>query len=115
MFQLFGAEMEGITKDLFDISGRLKDIDPDYQIYRNYILNRFELWWRGALVLIFPFEKLDERSLHYARKTRRENADETETEIDGQNAEIEAEKQRNIAVMTAKLTDRLLYENNNDN
>jgi hypothetical protein len=106
--------MERITSDLFDISGRLKYIDPNYQIYRNHIKNRFELWWCGAFSLVIPYDTLDERTLSYTVKTRRENADETENEINEANAEVENGRQRNLAVMKAKLTDRLLYENNKE-
>ncbi|MDR1917544.1 MAG: hypothetical protein LBQ05_00995 [Christensenellaceae bacterium] len=105
--------MEKITNDMFDISGRLREIDPEYQIYRNNedgTGGRFELWWRGRFSLVIPFDCLDERTLDYTRRTRRENADEIAQEIDDTNNEIENEKQMNIKKMQIELKDRLLFE-----
>jgi hypothetical protein len=102
--------MESITDDLFDIVGRLKNIDPQYQIYRNHERERYELWWNGRFSLEIPFDRLDERTLEYAQKTRRENADEIESAINLRNAEIELEKQKNLEIMQAKIKDYVLYE-----
>jgi hypothetical protein len=110
MFGLFGEPMESITDDLFDISGRLCEIDPEYQIYRNRKAERFEIWRDGRLALTLSFDCLDERTVEYVRKTRRENADEIEREIDGINDEIEKVKQKNIKQAQSELKDRLLFE-----
>jgi predicted ATP-dependent serine protease len=102
--------MERITDDLFDISGRLREIAPEYQIYRNRECGRFEIWWHGHCSLVVPFDCLDERTVDYARKTRRENADEIAQEIDGANSRIEQDRQKNIRQMYTELKDRLLFE-----
>jgi len=102
--------MEGITDDLLDIAGRLYEIDPQYQLYRNNELDRFELWWCDKFNLIIPYDRLDERTVNLVLTTRRENADEISKKIDEQNEELERQRQKNIAIMQAKLKDRILYE-----
>ncbi len=71
-----------IKNDLFDISSRLKEIDPSYEVYFETELQKFTLWARGKRQLVFPFENLDARALTHTRKTRVERIDELIKEID---------------------------------
>ena len=110
MQQLFSEPMEVITEDLFGIAGRLMSVDPRYRLYRNRKMERFELWWEGRLSLVLPFETLDERTVEYARKTRRENADEIMDEIAKGNEAVERQKQKNLEIMQAQIRDCVKYE-----
>lgn len=74
-----------ITNDLFDISSRVKEIDPAYEIYFETDLQKFTLWAKGRRQLVFPYENLDERAIVRTRKTRVENIDELVKEIDSGN------------------------------
>jgi hypothetical protein len=102
--------MEEITCDLFDIANRLKEIDSDYAIYRNEEANRWEVRHRGLFTFVVPFQSLDERTLVYTKKTRRENASELEREIDESNQKIEAEKQKNVEIIKTKIKEYVLYD-----
>ncbi len=102
--------MQKICHDLFNISDRIKKIDRDYQIFRNAEKNRFEVYWRGKFSFVIPFDVLDERTLFYTKKTRRENADDIERDIDEGNQKIEMERQKNIEKVKAKIKDYVKYE-----
>ncbi len=98
--------MKPISHDLFNIAERLRQIDPDYLLYRDYAKNRFVVYWRGKLAFVVPFEHLDERTLVYAQKTRRENADELEREIDEGNAAVWREQSK----MKEQIKDYVQYD-----
>ena len=78
--------MQRIYHDLFHIAERLLQIDPCYQVFWNGERERYEVFWHGKLAFIVPFDALDVRTLTYAQRTRRENADDIEREIDESNA-----------------------------
>ena len=80
--------MQKIYHDLFHIAERILQIDPFYEIFWNGKFERFEVFWHGKLAFVVPFDVLDVRTLVYAQKTRRENADDIEREIDEGNAAV---------------------------
>ena len=84
-------ELEIITHDLFDIAKRLKGIDRRYKLFFNRKKNRYEIYANGAMQMALPFERLDARTLSYARKTRLENLEKIIAEIEKENARIEIE------------------------
>lgn len=84
-------ELERITHDLFDIAKRLKGIDRRYKLFFNRKKNRYEIYANGAMQMALPFERLDARTLNYARKTRLENLEKIIAEIEKENARIEIE------------------------
>nr|DAG31461.1 MAG TPA: hypothetical protein [Bacteriophage sp.] len=84
-------ELERITHDLFDIAKRLKGIDRRYKLFFNRKKNRYEIYANGAMQMALPFERLDARTLSYARKTRLENLEKIIAEIEKENARIEIE------------------------
>lgn len=84
-------ELERITHDLFDIAKRLKEIDRRYKLFFNRKKNRYEIYANGAMQMALPFERLDARTLSYARKTRLENLEKIIAEIEKENARIEIE------------------------
>ncbi|HHT83079.1 MAG: hypothetical protein ACOYEC_05970 [Christensenellales bacterium] len=68
-----------ITSDVLDITDRLKAIDERYEVYYNKRKQRYELYsrtsqGRASFELAFPFDALDQRSVEYCLKTRRERA-----------------------------------------
>ena len=85
-----------IEKDLFSIADRLKEIDGRYEVYRNTLAHRFEVYVEKALQFVVPFQKLDARTLEFARKTRIERAEKILKEMDEINARIEKQKEKEI-------------------
>ncbi|MCQ2382206.1 MAG: hypothetical protein MJ054_02775 [Clostridia bacterium] len=102
--------MQKIYHDLFHISERILQIDPYYEIFWNGECNRFEVFWHGKLAFVIPFNELDVRTLTYTQRTRRENADEIEREIDEGNARIVQEQTKKIQAMQAKIKDYVKYD-----
>lgn len=78
-----------VTSDTFYICQRLKDIDNDYCILFNLSSKKYEVHVRGqgknSYAFTVPFDTLDERTLFYARKTRRERMDKIIAEIEKEN------------------------------
>ena len=85
-----------IEKDLFSICDRLKELDGRYELYRNTIAHRFEVYVEKALQFVVPFQKLDARTIEFARKTRIERSGYILKEIDEHNARIEKQKEKEI-------------------
>ena len=85
-------ELQRIRHDLFGIAKRLKSIDRRYELFFNRKKNRYEIYANGAMQMALPFERLDARTLTYARKTRLENLEKIIAEIEEGNARLEMEK-----------------------
>ena len=95
-----------ITTDLFDIASRLREIDANYKLFFNKLLNRFEVHnqaQRGnTLAVVVPYQQLDARTVHYVRKTRVENAQRLFDEMEKQNALAEKHSVANAVDRYAK-------------
>ena len=102
--------MQKIYHDLFHIAERILQIDPFYEIFWNEAQNRFEVYWHGKLAFVVPFDALDVRTLQYTQRTRRENADDIEREIDEGNAAIFQEQAKKIQAMKAQIKDYVKYD-----
>lgn len=87
-------ELQRIRHDLFGIAKRLKSIDRRYELFFNRKKNRYEIYANGAMQMALPFERLDARTLTYARKTRLENLEKIIAEIEEENARLEIQKTR---------------------
>ena len=103
-----------VTGDLFNIGKRLKEIDPVYRIYRNNREDRYEVHNSNrpdvmSLCFAVPYPELDERVLDHARKTRKQNYDAIEAELNAHNAEIEHSAQKSMRTATAELGDMFEY------
>lgn len=85
-------ELQKISHDLFGIAKRLKSIDRRYELFFNRNKNRYEIYANGAMQMALPFERLDARTLTYARKTRLENLEKIIAEIEEENARLEIQK-----------------------
>lgn len=81
-----------IEADLFDISGRLKQIDCDYFIFFDYRSRKFQLHNRSqsgnTLTLVLPFDRLDQRTLSFVRQTRSERKKQLLEEIEKHNMKL---------------------------
>lgn len=82
-------ELIKIECDNFFIGKRLKEVDESYEIYFNLKSNSYEVHSnkqeKGSFCFKVPFEVLDERTVDYAIKTRRENRDKIIAEIEKNN------------------------------
>lgn len=87
-------KLQRIRHDLFGIAKRLKSIDRRYELFFNRKKNRYEIYANGAMQMALPFERLDARTLTYARKTRLENLEKIIAEIEEENARLEIQKTR---------------------
>ena len=103
--------MTAVTKDLFGIARRLGTINPLYRVFYNSRANRFEVHARGHIAFIVPYDRLDVRTLDYARKTRIQNADVIEEEISQHNAKLQNEIYDNLARGEWDLMDKLAFAN----
>ena len=84
-----------ITHDVFDISDRLKEIDPDYTLHYNGSKGKFELRGKDNVLLItYPYEKIDARMIVHARKTRVERSRELLREMEEHNAKLERARKK---------------------
>lgn len=102
--------MQKIYHDLFHVAERILQIDPFYEIYWNGELERYEVFWHGKLAFVVPFGVLDVRTLQYAQRTRRENADDIEREIDEGNAAIFQEQAKKMQAIKAQIKDYVKYD-----
>ena len=85
-----------IEKDVFSVADRLKEVDERYRVYRNTLAHRFEVYVGKALQFVVPFQKLDARTVEYARKTRIERVNKIVQELDKENDLLEKRKNRAI-------------------
>lgn len=74
-----------IVNDLYDIAGRVKEIDRGYEIFYNRNKGRYEVFKEGVLQSVLPFGALDDRAVRYLRKTRVENIAKLLDEMDADN------------------------------
>ncbi len=102
--------MQKIYHDPYHIAERILQIDPCYEIFWNAERERFEVHWHGKLAFVVPFDGLDVRTLTYTQRTRRENADDIEREIDEGNAAIFQAQAKKIQAMKAKIKDYVKYD-----
>lgn len=105
-----------VTNDLFCIAKQLKYIDKVYHVFRNERDNRFEVHSSGnpsiwTLSFIVPFDRLDQRTLDYARQTRKQNADILDEQVRLQNAQIEKDNLAKLQKLEYTLADMLDYAN----
>ena len=83
-----------ILCDVFNISKRIKDIDKNYYVVYNTSKQKFEIHnskqYGTSYCLTIPFNKLDERTLKYVRRTQSANIDEILDQIENDNKKIES-------------------------
>ena len=89
-----------ISGDLFDICGRLREIDPCYYVMFDGRRGRFEVHHsnqRGdTLCVVVPHNRLDARALVHVRRTRAERREALIAETERANKSLEAVKMQEI-------------------
>ena len=103
--------MNKVTYDLFGIATRLLKIDPSYSVYYNNSKQRYEVHSNMGLAFIVPYDCLDSRTIDYARKTLRQNADIIEQEIETHNAGVVNAAKINADKAAVELQQRLEFAN----
>ena len=76
------AELIPVSRDLYSVSERLKEIDERYELFYNVRLGRYEIYASGALQLTVPRGELGGRVLARVRETRIERAEKVLDEIE---------------------------------
>ncbi len=105
--QNFSENYIPVKSDTLNICNRLKQIDKTYFVLFNRATQKFEIHSSAqkddTFCLELPFPFLDERTVVYARKYRRERIDEIMKEIDSANEKADAEeaKKRRDALAVA--------------
>lgn len=85
-----------ITQDVHDIVDRLREVDGSYHVEYNTETGKFELFGgkEGGYILTFPYERLDERAVRHARRTRVERLEKMMEEMEAENRALEAAARR---------------------
>jgi len=98
------SESREITGDVFNITGRLKEIDPTYRVFFQPQKCVFELHGgrEGGLIMTLPFDRLDARTVVHVRRTRIERIRQEMEEIDRYNRELEERAQREAKTVAAE-------------
>ena len=93
--------LQKISNDLFDICSRLLSVNDGYRVYYNGKTGKFEVHdinqHDGTLAFVVPYDRLDARTVFYAQKTARQNADKIFAEIDANNADVDRQKVKKYA------------------
>jgi len=105
-----------VTSDLLEIASRLTEINKDYRVFYNNRDLRFEVHTSDSpsiktLGFVVPFDKLDSRTIEYAYKSRKQNANAIEAEILEHNAQVEQSAQTQFDIQTRELENMLIYAN----
>lgn len=99
---------EKINSDLFNITGRIKNIDKDYFIVRNHQTEEFEVHHSkqigDSFCLSIPYDRLDERTLKRVRETRIEYIDKIREEIKKNNEALEKAGDKKLKDITENVT-----------
>lgn len=89
-----------ITNDLFDVAARLKSVNEGYVTYYNPAKSRYEVYDGDNLAFVVPYDELDCRTVDYARKTSRQNADRIFEEIERNNQAVAKQSAKNVLNQT---------------
>lgn len=99
-----------IESDNLFICQRLKEIDDGYRVVYNLFKKQYEVHCinqpNDSYAFSIPYKVLDERTISYALKTRRQNMEKLIEEIDKHNEE---QYNRMIKQETEKIKEALCY------
>lgn len=105
---------ETVADDLYFIASRIKEIDASYRIVRNRKSGRLEVHSLAQIgssyALTLPYDRLDERTLRYVRRTGRERAEALRREMDEENAKTAKAARQACADAVAVQAERVLRE-----
>jgi len=100
-----------IKSDVFNISGRLKQLNKNYEVYYNLKNKKFMLYLfenelkPSVYCLTFPFNTLDERMIEYTLKSEIQNRKQLLKEIEESNELLLKQEQKKILNEMEKLSD----------
>ena len=80
-----------IKDDVYYICQRLKEIDESYFLLYNLTRHCYEVHsslQKDSFCFTVPFQQLDERTIQFARRTRRERQDKIIEEIEKSNVDL---------------------------
>jgi len=104
-----------LTKDVYNIAKRIKEIDKDYYIVFNTSKGKFEvhnsMQIGGSYCLTLPYSCLDERTLTFVRKTSSTNIDYVLNEIENDNNRIESAEKTSAFNNVCESIENLRREN----
>lgn len=109
-------ERIAVTGDVYNITGRLKEIDRDYFVMFNRLTQRFEVHVKGqweTLGCELPFEELDARALRYVRERHVSRMAEIQKEIDAQEIRRERVQQMKMDELHDRMLDGLRFAEKN--
>ena len=102
-------ERIAVTGDVLNITGRLKEIDPDYFVMFNRKTQKFEVHAAGqegtTLGCELPYEQLDARAIEHVREHHSSRMAAIMAEIDRQEAERDRERQKRMQELHARAAD----------
>lgn len=106
-----------IKNDVYNISSRIKKIDPDYYIVFDTKQKRFEVHHSkqkfGSLCLVVPYSCLDNRTLQLVYKSQIKWFKENIRQIEKDNERLEKMSQsRTMDMAKSELNEIIKYESN---
>lgn len=88
-----------ISHDLYDIAGRIREIDDGYFILFNRKSGKYEVHhvdsYPRTYQFLVPFPELDARTLEHCKRTLVQNSERLLAEMDKRNQKIEETKMKN--------------------
>lgn len=105
-------ERIAVTGDVYNITGRIKEIDPDYFVMFNRETQRFEIHIRGqecTLGCEIPYDELDARTLEYVRAHHSSRIAAIQREIELEERRAEAERKRAMREIHDRAADGFAY------
>ena len=103
-----------VENDVYFIANRLKEIDPNYQIFFNTKRKMFEVHSKGQIggsyCLTIPYLTLDKRTLDLVNKTKIENSEKLFEEMERNNKAIEQKRFDEVIKQTESIM-RKLWKN----
>ena len=100
-----------VENDVYFIANRLKEIDPNYQIFFNTKRKMFEIHSKGQIggsyCLTIPYLTLDKRTLDLVNKTKIENSEKLFEEMERNNKAIEQKRFDEVIKQTESIMRKL--------
>ncbi len=97
-----------ITSDLFDISSRIKNINPSYELYFDKSDNKFKVTANSVVQAVLPYDRLDKRAVDYLYKTGVNNLDNLVEEIEKENERLLKQRNKDFINQTVENIERSL-------
>jgi hypothetical protein len=104
-----------LTGDLYNIVGRIKDIDPDYFVVYNVKICKFEIHnsnQKGdTLCVVLPYRELDARAVEYLHRTSVQRTDQLMQELTQSNDMLVKQENYQLSQNAQERFEEALYYN----